>query len=411
MVKILTIIPYAFYPPQNGGSLRCFYILREMARNHEVYLLTVQPEADFNVTAEPAFPRNVNVISLSNAPAYRSIFNILPAKLADAINYRLLKKELRATTNSYFLNAYPTLLQKLKEINPAIVLFENLESTGLFSATVKKHLPSPKLLYDAHNIDSELWSRLALVQNNPLFRGYAAYALKTEQHLYRSVDAVFCCSDHDRAKLLQLNGPGLKVRMIPNGVDCALKQFDTNPAKFSHAEILFCGSLDYYPNEEGLLWFYRNVFPLIKKTLPHIKLSLVGSTQLNENCRPLQNDPSVYFAGRVEDVTPWYYRASVCIAPLLSGSGTRLKILEAMSFGNPVVSTTIGAEGINYIENKHLLVADDVAVFAEKIITLLTDREQFEQIRTAAFELVRKTYDWRRIGMILDQSINEIIAC
>ena len=411
MAKILTIIPYAFYPPQNGGSLRCFYILREMACNHEVYLLTVQPEADFKVNAEPAFPGNVTLISLSNVPVYRSIFNILPAKLADAINYRLLKNELRATTNSYFLGTYRTLIQKLKEIKPAIVFFENLESTSLFSAAVKKHLPSAKRLYDAHNVDSELWGRLALVQNNSLFRGYAAHALKTEQHLDRYIDAVFCCSEHDRAKLLEMNGPGLEVRMIPNGVDCALKQFDNNPDKFNHAEILFCGSLDYYPNEEGLLWFYKNVFPLIKNALPHIKLSLVGSVRLNENCRLLENDPTVYFAGRVEDVQPYYYRASVCIAPLLSGSGTRLKILEAMSFGNPVVSTTIGAEGINYMDNKHLLVADDAAVFANKIISLLTNREQFEQIRTAAVKLVRETYDWRRIGKLLDNSINEIIAC
>lgn len=409
MAKILTIIPYSFYPPQNGGSLRCFYILREMSREQEVYLFTVQPVADFYGAIEPIFPSNVTVISLFDAPAYKSIFNLLPDKLANAINYRLLKKSFRAITNSYFLKAYPLLTKTFKEVKPDIVYYENLESVGLFSALVKKQLPSAKQIYDAHNVDSVLWSQMAMVQNNSMLNEYAVHALETEKKLFKMVDGVFCCSEHDKVKLMQLNKGKLKAWMIPNGVDTEAKAFDPNLAKQLNSVILFCGSLDYYPNEEGLLWFYDQVFSLVKKAVPNVILTLVGSCQIKESYQKLLNDSSVKFEGRVVDVQPFYNRASVCIAPLLSGSGTRLKILEAMSFGNPVVSTAIGAEGIDVVPGKHILLANEPQDFADNIIRILQSNILFDQIRNAAHDLVQTKYDWAKIGVEIINIIEQVL--
>lgn len=405
MPKILTIIPYSFYPPQNGGSLRCYHILREMARENEVYLFTVQPAADFVGVIEPIFPNNVTVISLFHAPVYKSIFNLLPVKLANAINYRLIKKSFRDITNIYFLNAYKLLSKTLKEVEPDTVFYENLEAVGLFSAVLKKQLPSAKQIYDAHNVDSLLWSQMAIAQNNPMLNNYAAYALKTEKNLFKMVDGVFCCSEHDKEKLMQLNKGKLKAWMIPNGVDTEAKSFDPNLAKQLNSEILFCGSLDYYPNEEGLLWFYNQVFPLVKKAVPNVILTLVGSCQIKESYQKLLNDSSVKFEGRVVDVQPFYNRASVCIAPLLSGSGTRLKILEAMSFGNPVVSTSVGAEGIELKVGKHLLIADDPNDFARRVIELFQMKDLFENVRNEANRLVQSQYDWKKIGNTINNAL------
>jgi polysaccharide biosynthesis protein PslH len=405
LAKILSIIPYPFYPPQNGGSLRCFFILREMAREHDVYLFTVQPQADFFGESEPVFPKNVTIISLFNVASYKSIFNRLPGNLGDALNYRYLKKAFRISTNSYFLTAYSPLLKTLKEVNPCIVFYENLEAVTLFAPVVKKQLPAAKQIYDAHNVDSVLWRQMAIAQNNPVLNTYARHALETEKNLSKMVDRVFCCSEDDREKLVQLNGAKLKAWVVPNAVDTFTKPFDQNPHKYLNAEILFCGSMDYYPNEEGLLWFYNHVFPLVRMAIPHIILTLVGTIQIKESYEKLLNDPAVKFEGRVADLKYFYYRASVCIAPLLSGSGTRLKILEAMSFGNPVVSTSIGAEGICTEDGKHLMIADDPDGFARKVIEL-QDQEIFENIRKDAHLLVQSLYEWKIIGKRLNGLIN-----
>lgn len=408
MSVILTIIPYHFYPPQNGGSLRCFYILREMAKEHKVFLFTVQPATDFSGIAEPKFPENVTIISICNAKPYHSVFNILPSKLADAINYRMLKRSLTVTSNSYFLQAYPILMQTLIKVKPAIVYYENLEVVGLFSALVKKQLPTAKQLYDAHNIDSELWKQLAVAQNNSLLETYATNALREEKTLHKLVDAIFCCSETDGKKLQHLNQQQLGTWTIPNGVDSYAKAFDSNEEKFKNPEILFCGSLEYYPNEEGLLWFYHNVFPIIKLSIPNIILTLVG-TMVSKKYQILQEDSSVRFEGRVEEVRPFYFRAAVCIAPLLSGSGTRLKILEAMSFGNPVVATAIGAEGIDVVPGMHILLANEPQDFADNIIRLLQSNILFDQIRNAAHELVRTKYDWAKIGIEINNIIEQVL--
>lgn len=408
MAKILTVIPYAFYPPTNGGSLRCFYLLREISRNHEVYVLTVQPDEDFTEGRYPAFPENVRIISTYGDIGYRSVLNTIAGKAADAVNYRLLRKSLWGNTNSYFLQAYPSLLKGLKALKPDLVIYENLEAVGFFSSIVRRQLPTAMQVYDAHNIDSELWKKLAAAEDNTLFKTYAANALLAETHLYKRVDAFCCCSESDREKLFALNQGRLPGFTIPNGVDTDAKTFDKNPLKHRQQEILFCGSLDYYPNEEGLIWFYEHVFPLIKKTIPEVVLTLVGASAKKEKHQKLLDDPSVHFEGRVADLHPFYYRAGPCIAPLLSGSGTRLKILEAMSFGNPIVSTSIGAEGLNMISEKHLLIADEPSTFASRVIDLLQDHDLFEKIRFNASELAISDYAWGKIGTDLNEVFQQI---
>jgi len=281
-------------------------MLREMAKEHEVAVLTVQPEEDFCGNKNPLFPGNVKVISISNTKPYHSVFNRLPGKIGDAVNYRLLQRTLSGSTNSYFLNACPVLIKALKEIQPGIVYYENLEAVGCFSRIVKRHLRGAKQIYDAHNVDSELWKQLAHAKKNSELDKYAANALKTEKKLYKMVNAFFCCSEIDREKLLTLNSAKIKGWTIPNGVDTTEKLFDDNPLKHSYKEILFCGSLDYYPNEEVMLWFYNNVFPLVRNEIPGVALTLVGTTQIKENYKSLINDPSVNFEGRVEDVKPYY---------------------------------------------------------------------------------------------------------
>jgi glycosyltransferase involved in cell wall biosynthesis len=378
----------------------------EMARQNELYLLTVQPATDFKIAKESAFPRNVTIISLYQARGFRSVFNILPSRLADAINYRLLKRKMRTATNSYFLQAYPLLIEAVKKNKPQIVVYENLEAADHFSALIKKQFPGIKQIYDAHNVDSLLWKQLANAKNDHTLISYAEHALVLEKQLHTMVDGVFCCSEDDRKILMDLNTGKLRAWVIPNGVDNMSKAFDKNPGKYRSKEILFCGDLNYFPNEEGLLWFYNEVFFDLKKAISGIRLILVGTAVVHERWQPLLSDPAVIFEGRVNDVKSFYYRTSVCIAPLLSGSGTRLKILEAMRYGNPVISTTIGAAGIEFEAGKDLLIADEPDSFVAKIQLALTDHVLYENIRRRAFALVSSKYDWTVIGKKIQETLD-----
>ena len=139
--------------------------------------------------------------------------------------------------------------------------------------------------------------------------------------------------------------------------------------------------------------------------LPQLSLVLVGSANIPASTGALQEDPAVTITGRVDDVQPYYYGSSVCIAPLLSGSGTRLKILEAMSFGNPVVSTGIGAEGIDAQAGRHILIGDDPQSFAENIRLLLTDKALYGNIQKAGRALVEAKYDWEKLGYDMNGAI------
>ena len=140
MAKIITVIPYAFYPPRFGGALRCFHVLKEMARYHEVTLITVQSPGDFNhVETEIPFPSNIKIVSTHDTRGYRTIFNAFPQRIANAINSRILMRSIKRKGNLFLLKTYPVFKSLLKKIEPDFVNFENLECYGILYEYVKKN--------------------------------------------------------------------------------------------------------------------------------------------------------------------------------------------------------------------------------------------------------------------------------
>jgi polysaccharide biosynthesis protein PslH len=408
MATILTIIPYSFYPPISGGAHRCFYILREMARYNTVYVLTCQPESDFSKNATPKFPVNVNIISTYNKEQFTSPFNIFPSRIANALNSRLLTNSINEPTNTYLLECLPTLKDILNRVDFDIIYYESLEAFGI----IRRFIKSKNIIkiYDAHNCDSELWSQQALINSGDVkFKKYASKALSLENSLYKHIDAFFCCSDVDFKKIMKLNENKLVGVVIPNGVDLVHRPYDQNPDKSKILNLIFCGSLNYFPNQQGLLWFYDEVFPLVKEVIPNINLTVVGNTTSMVGYQELINDSSVNFIGKVKSVVPYYLQSSVAIIPLLSGSGTRLKILEAMSMGNPIVSTSIGAAGINLNNGEHLLIADTPQDFARQILSLQTDEKMFHTIRQNSLKIVEYMYDWNKIGIKMNSYIKNLL--
>ncbi len=254
-----------------------------------------------------------------------------------------------------------------------------------------------------HNVDYLNVLRQKQLNKNPLMRlaySRAASGLKKhELNMLREFGHIFVVSSHDKEVYVSQGLDPSKIDVIPNGVDCDYFDPSRMPGsvKLAHPGVYFMGKLSYKPNTFGIFNYLTKVHPIVKKHIPQVKLYVVGM-----GCPPwlekeLLKDNSVVLLGFVEDVRPYIYDADVCIAPLQAGSGTRLKILEYMASGKPVVSTSIGSEGINVINNKNILIADDWRTFAHKIVELLTNKQLSQYIGSNARALAEAEYDWKII--------------
>jgi len=210
-------------------------------------------------------------------------------------------------------------------------------------------------------------------------------------------------SDVDR-RVLEVANPKLKVDTVPNGVDGNLYQplspSDSKPA------LLFVGNMDYLPCIDAVLYFYSQILPLIEQAVGPSDFWIVGKDPSAE-VRALERK-GVHVTGTVGDLCPYYEQSTVCIVPLRAGGGTRLKILEAMAFGRPVVSTSIGCEGLDVIDGQHLFITDTPSKFAESTVRLIRDEELRKQIVQRARDLVMSKYDWGIITKKLMSIYHEV---
>jgi glycosyltransferase involved in cell wall biosynthesis len=195
-----------------------------------------------------------------------------------------------------------------------------------------------------------------------------------------------------------MNDGQLKVGVVPNGVSVPAKKYNEAVNEQIPRFLIFCGSLWSIPNAEGLHWFCKRIWPLVLNEFPGLKLLVVGVGELPEKYAEAYNTPSTEFTGAVDDVKPWYNKAAISVVPLLTGSGTRLKILEAMGMGVPIISTAIGAEGIDYTDGREIVIADKESDFANKVIALLKNKVQRINMSKEARKLVSVQYDWNVVG-------------
>jgi polysaccharide biosynthesis protein PslH len=411
MARILHVIPYAkLFPPRNGGQLRCFHVLRELARENEVHAILLQPRSELQGERNGyTFPNRVRVYGPAQTPPPSTIFDLLPAKLNSALHYRWLRRSWRGPAEGTVLQIYHLLEDILRRVQIDVVIFEHLH--GMMASPIVRRLSrqSVRILH-AYNVDSDLHEQLLNAGNKvtPADLFLVRYTRWLESNLDRFVDTFWACSEIDRAKLETMNQGRVRGFTIRTGVDTTMLQYDDRPDKFKSREILFCGSLDYSPNRNGLLWFHKSIWPLVRERLPQVRLIVIGKGETGSTFSSLRSDPTVDFIGEVESVVPYYQRSSCVIVSLLEGSGTRIKILESMSLGNPVVSTRIGAEGIEAEHGREILLADTPQEFAAAISCLLGNQELFEMMRRAGRRLVEKKYDWQWIGIEINRIIDEV---
>ena len=185
------------------------------------------------------------------------------------------------------------------------------------------------------------------------------------------------------------------LEVVSNGVDCVRNQPASHP--INPVRLVFSGALTYQANHDAVKYFLQEIYPIIQEARSDVTLSITGATA-GVDFKSLPLSDGVTFTGFVDDIRPIVGGSAVCIVPILEGGGTRLKILEAMALGTPVVSTTKGAEGIEARHGEHLLLADDAASFAESTLKLLRDPDLRQRLAGNARRLVEECYDWQKIG-------------
>jgi glycosyltransferase involved in cell wall biosynthesis len=292
-----------------------------------------------------------------------------------------------------------------------VVQIEGLELSFAVE-TVRRCSPQTRILFDDHNAEYELQRRAYLADRSAVRRWPAAVYSRIqakrlrayERQVCNDADHVVAVSDKD-GRLLRDLGLTTPVSVIPNSIDTR----EYRPAERSLAEydLVFIGKMDYRPNVDAVLWFAQEVWPRLTSRRPDITWAIVGKNP-HSRLHHLSQEKGIVITGRVESVQPYWHRSRICLMPFRVGSGTRLKLIEAMASGRAVVSTSVGAEGFDLRPGKHLLLADDPAAFAEAIMRLLADEELRRELGAAAQRFAGQ-YDWRRVTPRFHEIIDDLL--
>jgi glycosyltransferase involved in cell wall biosynthesis len=264
----------------------------------------------------------------------------------------------------------------------------------------------PLVVFDDHNCEYLLQQRVFLTDLRiPTRWPGAAYSFVQwrrlrhyEAQACRRADRVLAVSEADAAALRRLV-PGLDVIVVPNGIDT--QSYTPAPSHQYTPTLIFTGTMDFRPNVDAVLWFAREVLPLVRAEVPEARFVVAGQRP-HRRLNVLRDDPAVELTGWVEDTRPYIAEAAVYVAPLRMGGGTRFKLLEAMAMGKPVVATRLGAEGFPVTHERELLLTDAPVDFAAAVVALLRSSERRTELGRAGWTFVEQHYDWRVIVPLVE---------
>lgn len=387
-------------PPDTGGKLRTYHLLTQLRQRCDVTYVSVcsMLEAIGQPTSAPwasqivTFPRAEE--PKAGAKFYAKVLSRMLSKNPFIVQ-KYLSREIRNCQRSLcdMTNG------RLADGRQTVLVCDFLEMAG----NVDWSLPLPKILFQ-HNVESVIWRRYYENEENPLKKAYFWYEQARIRRFERAAcnrfDSVLAVSPKDREIFRDKLGVRTPVEVIETGVDVA--NFETlRDAPSVPGRLLFLGSLDWMPNIDGLHWLVQQAYPRIRAKCPTVSLDIVGRRPVASVRELAATDASIQVHADVPDVRPHLAASDVIVVPLRIGSGTRLKIFEAMAAGRPVVSTTIGAEGLPVENGRHILLADSAEEFADRVVALLENPSQKLAMAAEAFEFVAENYSWRNVSQKL----------
>ena len=387
-MNILFVVPRLPYPLDAGGKIRTYNLLKQAADVHRVTLLSFvfgdEPIGyrsvfrDFGVPVVSVYGRD----AISAETAVTAMTKNLPLSVAKYRSYAMAQ----------------AIIREVRQGRIDLVHFDHIHMGQYL-----RLLPGVPAVVDEHNVECLILKRLAQHEKNlakKIAIGWEYEKMRSlERKVCRKAFRVFVVSGEDGRNLAEISGGGVKYEVIPNGVDTEYFRISNlEPQTSGENALVFTGSMDWVPNSDAVLYFSNEILPLIWKERPDVQFYVVGKNPPESVMALERKDRRIVVTGGVADVRPYEAQAKVFVVPLRIGGGTRLKILEAMSMARPVLSTTIGAEGIGAKEGVHLELADKPEDFAAKALSLLRDETRRRLLGENGRKFVCERYDWKIIG-------------
>lgn len=395
-MKVLWVNTNFLHPPTKGGQIRTLEILRHLSQWHEIHYVAIQ---------DPAHPDAWKQAGEYSARAYPFKHSI-PSKRSKAFVGQLARG---------LFSAMPLAVSRFH--SPALGAFlADLIRRERFDRGVVDHLAPtsyfPDLrhsLFFQHNVETMIWRRHAEHASDPFRRWYfrlqAERMFRYERRVSQEAGHIVAVSGVDAAMMRELFGVQ-NISVVPTGVN--VEYFTPPEETIPRADLAFVGSMDWLPNVDGVLWFVREVLPLIRRSKPDCTFAVVGRTPPPEIEALARADARITVTGTVPDVRPWFWGAKLSVVPLRIGGGTRLKIYEAMAARAPVVSTGVGAEGLEVAHPENVRLADSPEAFARECVQLLDDDAERSRMAAAAYEMVSTRFSSKQVAhhfeRILDRS-------
>lgn len=397
-MKILFLTPQVPYPPRQGAALRNWGLISGLATRHEVAVLSfLAPPLPLSPpSGEMKGGGAAPVKELCRIETVQFPVRTLRDRLRDMLTTGLPDMALRLASEAYAQHLADWLAQE-----PFDVAHIGGIEMAPYLDVIEEARQRPLVVFDNLNCEYLLQKRAFLTDMRALGRWPgAAYSFvqwrrlrRYEAQVCRRAGRVLAVSQADAAALQALVS-GLDVTVVPNGVDT--QTYTPTPTHSHTPTLIFTGTMDFRPNVDAVLWFARKVLPRVRAEVPEAHFVVVGQRP-HRRLDGLRSDSAITLTGWVEDVRPYIAQAAVYVAPLRIGGGTRLKLLEAMAMGKPVVATRLGAEGYPVTHERELLLADAPADFAAAVVGLLRTPERQAQLGRAGRAFVERWYDWRVI--------------
>jgi len=389
-MKVLLLTPQLPYPPHQGTSLRNFHIIRGLAQACEVSLLSfLEPEQ--TAASEKTTPLTKLCQTISTVP--------VPQRTMGKRLQQLASTRRPDMAHRLFSQAFNIkLLQMLQATSFDIVQIEGIEMAR-YLPVIRHASPRSKIVFDDHNAETELQRRNFLTDlRQPRRWVAAAYSAEQVRRLRRferwtcqQADWVTAVSHPDKAHLAKLTEGQTPITVIPNCID--VQQFHLDETEAIPSDVLFMGKMDYRPNVDAALWFVDVVWPIIRQKRPFATFTIVGQKP-HARLERLRSVPGITLTGWVERVEPYLAGTAVVVLPFRVGSGTRLKLIEAMAAGKAIVSTAVGAEGFSVQHKRELLLVESGAEMATAVLQLLNNPAERQRLGQAAQQFAQQ-YDWR----------------
>jgi glycosyltransferase involved in cell wall biosynthesis len=394
-MKILFISRWFPYPPDNGSKIRVFNLIKHLSSRHEVHLVSFASGTvgDGRLDAMRRYCRQVNVANYRpfqprRLKALLGFFSWRPRSLVDIYSVEMRKLVEQAGHG----RSFDVVIASQIEMAPYAMtlsgtprILEEVELTSLYESFIKQRHPLRK------SRRGLMWWKLSR---------YVA-------DLLRDFDGCTVVSGYERERVLQVSPGYCPIGIVPNGVDVAYYTADFGPPEAD--TLVYSGALTYDANFDAVDFFLREVFPLIRARRPGVKLFVTGKVEGVPVDR-LPGKNGVVFTGYLDDIRPRIARSWVNVVPLRIGGGTRLKILESLALGTPVVTTSKGAEGLDLAPGRDLLVADEPADFAAAVLHLLQDGKLREKLGRNGYQAVKTKYDWQTIGRSFCDFVEDVMV-